>query len=249
MAEIDLKGQAAAGQSSPEQFRQRQLSLAVHLRDDATLDNFLALARVQPLVTALQTQLEPDGEAIIYVYGPSGTGKSHLLQASCHVAAAETLYLPLSELRQYAAQDVLHGVENLDRICIDDIHAVFGDADWELALFNLYNRARQHGCRLLVAGDAAPRALAVNLADLRSRLSWGIVYQLAPFDDEEKAAILQFRAARRGLTLSAAVASYIVSRAPRATAQLLDVLDQLDKASLVRQRGLSIPFVKEALGW
>jgi DnaA family protein len=229
--------------------RQHQLSLAVHLRDDATLDNFLALPRVQPLLSALQTQLEPTGEAVIYLYGPAGSGKSHLLQASCHVAATETLYLPLAELRQYPAAEVLQGVEHVDRVCIDDIHAVLGDANWELALFNLYNSAREQGCRLVVAGSAAPRSLAVNLADLRSRLSWGIVYQLTPGDDADKAAILQFRATRRGLTLPAGVASYIVSRAPRAMGPLLEILDLLDRASLAQQRALSIPFVKETLGW
>jgi DnaA family protein len=244
VAKIDPTDQATAGHS-----RQHQLPLEVHLRDDATMDNFLALSKVQPLVSALQTQLDPGGEAMIYLYGPTGSGKSHLLQASCHVTAAETLYLPLDELRQFPAREVLQGVEMLDRVCIDDIHAVLGDANWELALFNLYNSARQNGCRLVVAGDAAPRALAVNLADLRSRLSWGIVYQLAQGDDEDKAAILQFRATRRGLSLSSGVASYIVSRAPRATEQLLEVLDQLDKVSLVRQRALSIPFVKETMGW
>jgi len=243
VAEVDPTGQATG------HTRQQQLSLAIHLRDDATLDNYLALPQVQPLLNALQTQLEPAGEPVIYLYGSAGSGKSHLLQASCHVAATETLYLPLAELRQYPAQDVLQGVERLDRVCIDDIHAVLGDANWELALFNLYNSARQQGCRLVVSGAAAPRALQINLADLRSRLSWGIVYQLAQGDDADKAAILQFRAARRGLTLSPGVASYIVSRAPRGMVQLLEVLDLLDKASLARQRALSIPFVKEALGW
>ena len=144
---------------------------------------------------------------------------------------------------------MLQGVENLDRICIDDIHAVLGDANWEQALFNLYNDARQRGCRLIVAADAAPRALTVNLEDLRSRLSWGIVYQLAQPEDHDKEAILQFRASRRGLSLTPSVASYIVSRAPRAMDQLLHVLETLDKASLAEKRSLSIPFVKEALGW
>ena len=244
MAELTTTDKTEAGVSL-----QQQLALAVHLRDDATLDNFLALPRVRPLVRALQTQLEPAGEAIIYLYGPPGTGKSHLLQASCHVAAAETVYLPLADLRAYPATDVLQGVERLARVCIDDIHTVLGDSGWELALFNLYNSARQHGCRLVVAGDAPPRALAVQLADLRSRLSGGIVFQLAQGNDEDKADILQFRAERRGLSLSPGVASYIVSRAPRAMEQLLRVLDQLDQASLAQQRALSIPFVKQALGW
>ena len=228
---------------------EHQLSLEVRLRDDATLDNFLALPKVQPVVGALQSQLDPSGESVIYLYGPAGTGKSHLLQASCHEPGAETIYLPLSDLRQYAARDVLQGVENLDRICIDDIHVVLGDAKWEQALFNLYNDARQRGCRLIVAGDAAPRALTVKLEDLRSRLSWGIVFQLAQPEDHDKEAILQFRASRRGLSLTPSVASYIVSRAPRAMDQLLQVLETLDKASLAEKRALSIPFVKEALGW
>lgn len=244
MAEIDRTEQDAAGQS-----RQLQLALAVQLRDDATLENFLALPKTQPLLAALHTQLAPAGEAFIYLYGPAGSGKSHLLQASCHAAAAKTLYLPLADLRQYPATDVLQGVERLDRVCIDDIHVVLGDPAWELGLFNFYNSARQQGCRLLVAGAAAPRALAVNLEDLRSRLSWGVVFQLAQADDADKSAILQFRAARRGLALSPGVANYIVSRAPRAMQELVAVLDRLDEASLAEQRGLSIPFVKEALGW
>jgi DnaA family protein len=243
VAEIDPKFKTA-GPLHPH-----QLSLAVQLRDDATLENFLALPAVLPLVNALQSQMQPGGEAIIYLYGPPGTGKSHLLQASCQVAQARTLYLPLAQLRAYPPADVLQGVEHLDRLCLDDVHAVLGDADWELALFNLYNDARQRGCRLVVAGNAAPRALAVNLPDLRSRLSWGIVYQLVEGDDEDKSAILQFRALRRGLSLTPAVASYIVGRAPRAMEQLLAVLDQLDAASLAHQRSLSIPFVKQALGW
>jgi DnaA family protein len=227
----------------------RQLPLAVELRDDATLDNFLAAPAVQPLIAALLRQAEPDGEAMIFLHGAAGSGKSHLLQASCHLAGAGALYLPLAELGQYAPEEVLQGVAALDLVCVDDVHSVLGNAEWELALFNLYNRAGQQNCRLLLAGNAAPRALAVDLADLRSRLSWGIVYQLAAADDEAKVAILRFRAAQRGLSLSDETASYIVTRAPRAMDQLLGLLAVLDHASLAEQRALSIPFVKQALGW
>ena len=244
MAELDPLAPAI-----PACFGQQQLPLEVQLRDDATLDNFLALPAVQPLIGALQGQMEPAGEAMIFLYGPAGAGKSHLLQASCHRVGAGALYLPLAELRQYAAHEVLQGVESLDRVCLDDVHAVLGDASWELALFNLYNRARQQNCKLVVAGNAAPRVLAVDLPDLRSRLSWGIVYQLASADDNEKAEILRFRAARRGLSLSPEVASYLISRAPRDMPGLLSLLERLDTASLAEQRALSIPFVKRALGW
>ena len=226
-----------------------QLPLAVQLRDDATLDNFLAAPAVQPLIAALLRQLDPDGEPMIFLHGAAGSGKSHLLQASCHLAGARALYLPLADLGQYSPEEVLQGVAALDLVCVDDVHSVLGNADWELALFNLYNRAGQENCRLLLAGNAAPRALPVDLADLRSRLSWGIVYHLAAADDETKAAILRFRATQRGLSLTGETANYIVTRAPRGMDQLLDLLAVLDRASLAEQRALSIPFVKQALGW
>jgi DnaA family protein len=229
--------------------RQRQLPLQIRLRDGATLENFLALPRLEPLLGSLQAQLAPEGEALVFLHGPAGTGKSHLLQACCHVASGEALYLPLGELQRFPASEVLQGVERLDRVCLDDVQAVLGDAAWERGLFNLVNAARQTGCRLVIAGNAAPRALSVDLPDLRSRLAGGIVYHLEEVDDEGKAAILEFRARRRGMNLQSGVATYIVNRAPRAMEQLLEVLDQLDQVSLVEKRALSIPFVKEAMGW
>jgi DnaA-homolog protein len=228
---------------------QQQLALPVQLRDGATLENFLAAPATRPLISVLRQQLDSAGESIIYIYGPTGSGKSHLLQACCHLAGSRALYLPLGELGQYSPREVLQDVESGELVCLDDVHRVLENPDWELALFNLCNRARQQGCKLLIAGNAAPRALAVNLADLRSRLGWGLVYQLPRAEDEHKAAILQFRAARRGLHLPPEVAAYIVVRAPRDMEPLLALLDTLDQVSLAEQRALSIPFVKRALGW
>ena len=226
-----------------------QLPLPVRLRDEATFDNFLPQNAMRALIAALQQQASGPGEAIIFVFGGSGSGKSHLLQASCLLAGGGAIYLPLNELAEYEPAQVLQGIEALDLVCLDDVDRVLGRADWEVALFDLCNRAREQGCRLLVAANAAPRALAVNLPDLRSRLAWGIVYQLCDAQDDEKIAILQFRATRRGLSLSREVCSYIVTRAARDMEALLDLLDKLDNASLIEQRALSIPFIKATLGW
>lgn len=229
--------------------RPRQLPLPVRLRDEATLDNFLAGESGTPLLGALRAQAGGQGEAIMYLHGGPGSGKSHLLQASCHLAGEGAQYLPLAQLGAFSPAEVLRDMENLRQLCLDDIHCVLGRDDWELALFALFNRARELGCRLLVAADAAPRLLALGLEDLRSRLSWGSVFQLRAPDDELKVAILRYRAARRGLELSAEVAAYIVARSARDLDALLDLLDRLDHASLVEKRPLSIPFTRRVLDW
>ncbi len=229
--------------------RQKQLTLPVQLREETTLDNFLVLPANRSLLNALRSQLQPGGEPVVFLHGASGSGKSHLLQGSCHLAGGGALYLPLAELAGFAPEEILQGVESMDIVCLDDLQAVLGDREWEVALFDFYNRARAQDCALLIAADAAPRALQVGLADLRSRLAWGVVFQLARATDEDRAEILRFRAGRRGLELTPEVAAYIVHRAPRSITELLSLLDRLDSASLAEQRALSIPFVKQALAW
>ncbi len=229
--------------------RQGQLPLEVQLRDEATFANFLSPDANRAAVDTLRRQGEPGGEPVIFLHGATGSGKSHLLQAACHRTGGGALYLPLAELAPYSPDDVLQGVEFMDLVCFDDLQAVAGNAQWEAALFNFYNRARQQECLLQLAATVAPRQLPLSLADLQSRLSWAVVFQLVQASDDEKAEILCFRAGRRGLSMSSDVAAYIVHRARRGMDELLGLLDTLDRASLAEQRSLSIPFVKKTLGW
>ncbi len=145
--------------------------------------------------------------------------------------------------------ELLADVENLVLVCLDNLDAVLGDPAWEEALFNLFNRARDSDCRLLLSANCAPRQLPVQLPDLQSRLSWAVVFQLREPVDEDKLRILQFRARRRGMSLSDEAGHYILARAARSLGGLIDILDRLDRDSIVAQRQLSIPFIKSSLGW
>ena len=230
--------------------RAAQLPLGVRLRDEATLENFLALPALGTVIALLEKQVQADAEPAIYLYGPPGCGRSHLLQAACHqLPAGNALYLPLEQFEGVPADQVLADIEQMTLICLDNLDAVAGDADWEQALFHLCNRARESGARLLFSASEAPRNLQVQLPDLQSRLSWGVVMQLPEPDDEDKLEILRFRAGRRGLQLPPEVARFILGRSSRSLTDLMAVLEQLDRESLVHQRQLSIPFVKQCMGW
>lgn len=227
-----------------------QLALPVHLRDDATLDNFLFGDALEPLRALLERQTGLDGEPSIYLFGPAGSGRSHLLQGACQaLPSGDAVYLPMDQLANMAPDNVLDGVEALSRVALDNLQAVAGDPDWELALFHFINRARERGCRLLFSADAPPRQLQVALPDLQSRLSWGVVFQLPAANDAARVAILRFRAARRGMVLEEEAARYILARAPRSMAALMALLEQLDRDAMALQRNLTIPFIKSRLGW
>jgi DnaA family protein len=230
----------------------QQLSLSVNLNDDATFENFYAPAHTHNamVVRGLRDQLDGSGELFIYLWGAPGCGLTHLLQAACHQAQEMGLsvqYLPLRDLVGYAPDDLFTGLEMVDLVCLDCLPTIAGRADWELAIFHLYNRLRDAGKCLLVAAEHNPRELALSLEDLRSRLQWGLTYQVHSLTDEDKQQALQMRARARGLELGDDVAQYIIQRLPRDTNELFWQLARLDHASLAEQRKLTIPFVKKVL--
>lgn len=231
-----------------------QLSLPVVLDDQATFDSFFCAD--QPLLGGVVDQLRglthPDAELCIFLWGEEGSGRSHLLQATCHhfiSAGLSAQYLPLAELAELPPESLLADLEQQQLICLDDVDAVAEDPAWQEALFHLFNRSRALGHRLVFSARMAPRQLPLTLEDLRTRLEWGLVFHLPLLGDEEKLTLLQWCSLRRGLKLERDVAEYILRRAPRRMTELLAVLAQLDRESLLQQRRLTIPFVRATLGW
>jgi len=228
----------------------KQLPLSVTLLVDATFDSFYVSDENAMTVFALKQFCQHSDEHCFFLSGQSGSGVTHLLQAVQHyVDHSNIQYLPLKEciLHPRSPQEVLSGLESLDLIVIDDLHLVAGEEDWELALFHLYNRLRDHGKQLLIGSQVAPRELEVALPDLQSRLQWGMAYQLYALNDNEKKQALIFRAEALGMRLSDDVTQFILNHCSRNIHPLMDILELMDNASLAEQRHLTIPFVKQVL--
>ncbi len=103
------------------------------------------------------------------------------------------------------------------------------------------------GAALFSPAPAAPRSLPWVLGDWASRAASCVVYQVRELDEAGRIEALRHRAARRGLELPGETAAYLMKRTPRDLASLLDVLDELDEASLAAQRRLTVPFIRAAL--
>jgi DnaA family protein len=225
-----------------------QLPLGLILREGARFGSYFP-GHNREVVAALQLAATGTGEPFICLVGPAGLGKTHLLEAACHHAAEHqrsAAYLPMSELAG-ESPDIFDGLEQLDLVCIDDVQAIAGMAEWERGLFDLFNRMRETAGRLVVAGNRRPDRAGFGLPDLVSRLGWGVTYVLKPLADEEVSQALVYRAAARGLVLPEETAGFLLKRVPRDLPSVFNLLDRLDEASMVEQRRLTIPFVKSVL--
>ena len=196
----------------------RQLPLPLSAAAQPSLDNYVAGANAEALERVRSLAQGRLREAIVYLWGAPGSGRSHLLTAAANANPA--------------------------LVIADDVDALSEPA--QQALFIAINSARDGGPAVLAAGSAPPANLGLR-EDLRTRLGWGLVYQLKPLTDADKALHLRCEAQRRGLAVSEDVVRYLLNHLPRDLASLHAVLDRLDRHSLARQRAVTLALVRDAL--
>ena len=231
----------------------KQLPLGVRLRDTSVFASYFP-GRNRSVVDALHALSARrsganDGPTCVWVHGALSVGKTHMLQAMCaraHGNSRSAAYLPLAEVAHLGGE-ILSGYGQFSLVCLDDADAVAANADWERALFRLHRELDEQGGRLAMAATAPPAALPFNLPDLASRLNGGVVLTLQPLDEQEQLAALQLRAQLRGCELPEETGQFLLRRLPRNMAALCAFLDELDEASLIAQRRLTVPFVKAVM--
>ncbi|HKJ70950.1 MAG TPA: DnaA regulatory inactivator Hda [Gammaproteobacteria bacterium] len=187
-----------------------------------------------------------------FLWGASGSGKTHLLEGAARAGGGT--YWELSALRREAAaagvspEALLASGPGDGLTALDGLEAVAGDADWEAAVFHLYNRINEEGGRLLAAAAVNPNSLGLVREELRSRLHWGGSFPLGRLSDDERLAALRGHAEARGLDLRDEVGRFLLRYYSRSMHQLMAALERLDAAALAERRRLTVPFVKARLG-
>jgi DnaA family protein len=208
-----------------------------------TLENFV-VGRNGELVRHLKGLAAGTAqERFIYLWGRSGSGRSHLLKAAVaefHRRGASAAYVACAP-----GVEIGEGLERMDCVALDGVERL--DADAQVGAFRLYNVLREHSGALLGGGDAPPVQLTLR-EDLVTRLGWGLVYQVHGLTDEEKARALTEYAAGRGFRLAPEVCEYMLTHLKREMLYLLAALDALDRYSLETRRPVTVPLVRELLG-
>lgn len=220
--------------------------------DDAYFDSFFVTEAQHMLVASLKQFVEQRAADFVYISGIEGLGKSHLLQAVCHLADGleqSSLYLPLGQVKDFDPQEVLYGHQHSRILCVDDVDVVAGNAKWEVALFDLYNQRMSFKLPLYMSANKPSGMLDITLADLKSRLSAMLSFQMTDLSDAEKSALFHFRALQRGMDLNESCLMFILQRSSRNINDLMQLLQHLDQCSLAQGRKITVPFIKSVMGW
>ena len=219
----------------------QQIALDIGLRTPPTFDNYFPGPNAAALAHLQQWLPARSDTAPTYVWGPEGSGKTHLLQAAVAGLRAQghnVGYLD-SDTQEPPAFD-----ESWSAVVMDDVH-LYGDALQHTA-FSWFVQAHTLQRPVLAAGRLAPVDLALR-EDLRTRLGWGHVLGLQLLDEAQSRAVLRQVADARGLVLSDEVMDFTLRRFSRDLGSLMQLLDGLDRYALQTQRALTIPLVKSML--
>ena len=210
----------------------RQLTLDLVRPIEPSLDNFV-VGRNAEMIAVLRSLEGGGAERFLYLWGEPGSGRSHLLAALARQPDALLA----------SAADALPAAESARLILVDDVERA--DVDRQQQIFVLLNEVRARPSAAFVATGSAPPAQLPLRDDVRTRLAWGLVYQVHALNDEEKAGALEAHARSRGLALPADVVAYLLTHMPRDMRTLVAILDALDAHALAAKRALTVPFVRE----
>jgi DnaA family protein len=221
----------------------KQLALDFSVAMPPRLDNFV-VGRNAELVQQLEAIAQGRAaERIVYVWGASGSGRTHLLKAfvdASLAAGAAAHYVAGGVSAEFP--ESLHA---LDAVAVDDVETL--DAAGQRGLFALYNVLRERRAAIVIAGSVPPMRLLELRVDLVTRLGWGLVYEVHALADSEKAAALAEHANARGFALPDDIARYLLTHSRRDMPALLAILDALDRYSLEAKRPITVPLLRELL--
>ena len=215
---------------------------------DITPSPLPALSRFVPgrnaeLVQTLNSMLVPPvKERFVYLWGATGSGKSHLLQAMAALFMRNemnTTYIVCNSKTGFSESS------EADCMLIDDADRLEEDA--QIGLFNLYNRTRERDHAILLVSGSSPPAQLKLREDLVTRLGWGLVYRVHELTDAEKMEAMQNHALGRGLELPSEVCDYLLRHERRDLTTLMATVDALDSYSMSSRRKVTIPLARELL--
>ena len=186
------------------------------LNRDATFDTFVIGPSNRFAHAAALAVAEAPSQAYnpLFIHGPTGLGKTHLLQAIAHYVTTSTpdmtaCYVTceaftndfIEALREKRIEQFKNRYRTYDVLLVDDIQFLSGREGIQEEFFHTFNTLHESGSQIVLSSDRQPREIARLEDRLRSRFEWGLITDVQPPDLETRIAILRKKASRDGITI------------------------------------------------
>ena len=224
-------------------IKPKQLTFPWSKTNKSTFDNFYFNTSNMEAKEALLSSAD------IFLYGINKTGKTFLLQSLCNYYSSKnksSLFIPLKEVKSLGSQ-ITESLEGLDLICIDDLHVIEGDNEWELAIFNLINNCLLTDCRLVFCSSFNAININFLLKDLISRIRKIDHIEIYPIKENNLSNAVKFITNSRSIELGKKEIDYLITYSERSISNLINIIEKLDQLSMELKRKISIPLIKELI--
>lgn len=214
---------------------------ASNLNHRYTFDNFivgssndLAYAACQAVAANPGTKYNP-----LYLYGGSGLGKTHLMQAvgneilkkqpSARVlyTTTETFVNEFLDSIRFKKRGFSDKYRNVDILIVDDMQFIAGKEKTQDAFFHTFNDLHQHNKQIIISSDKSPKSIPTLTDRLRSRFEWGMTIDVQMPDYETRSAIISAKAALSGVELDSQVVEFLATNFKTNVRELEGALNQL----------------------
>lgn len=229
-----------------------QLAFDFPVEPRYTFENLVTCRGNAAAINFAARVLDPDsGENLLYLHGPEGAGKTHLLTAMGHEFTAAhgsaVPVIPLAMLNNGGIAEAAAKYLDLPALLLDDLHLLRDHDRDRTALWQMFNDFYSTGRKIVVTAAAPPKELATLDQHLVSRFLWGLVAGVDISDDESRRMIMNKLASDRQIALPAEVIDYLLLHVQRDIPALTAALEQIKRLSFAYQRKITLKLAKEAL--
>lgn len=239
----------------------RQTALNLERAPKASLGNFIATGNenLLEILTEIKQSLQigipktvlKAEQRMIHIWGEGGSGRSHILEAmkllanDLNQASWMLGHDSTGDDWREAGLVISENPQSFALLCVDDVDSL--DEFSQGALFRIHNLIRESSSQVLLTSSKVPPTNLDLRDDLRTRLAWGLVFQMHALSDDEKLNALEQAAQARGLQLSNDVPPWLLRHFHRDMSSLMSLMEALDTYSLETKRAVTLPLVKELL--
>ena len=223
---------------------QHQIPLPLNPIKKASFEGFFTAQNQVSIAYLKDLKIAKDTKWPI-ITGPTGSGKSHLLNALLKQYDGDSVLLDLKDTRW--KPEHINQLNHFTLIAIDNLHHIFGSLEWEEAIFHLYNQLRQCHHTLAITLEKPSQHYQLALPDLASRLTWGIQLELKPINKEDLSEYLKFLAQKNYIELSEKTRAYILTHSSRNAGDLATLMNHIASKSLSLKKKPSIPMIRSII--